>query len=206
MENFDELALTWDEPRRVERAKVIADEIIKAIPDLDKMTGFEYGCGTGLLSFNLQSRLKYITLGDNSPGMLSVVMQKIEKVKVENMTPILVDLAKDEMIDERKYDLIYTFMTLHHIEDIDKVFDAFTKMLNPRGYLCIIDLDKEDGSFHGDGFTGHNGFNRKELAEKLVNHGFGDLSCKTCFENIKKSKDGTERKYPLFLMVGQKQI
>jgi hypothetical protein len=58
VENFDELALTWDnDPRRAERAKVVAEEIIKAIPDLDKMQGFEYGCGTGLLSLNLQSHM-----------------------------------------------------------------------------------------------------------------------------------------------------
>lgn len=59
MEDFDELALTWDnEPRRVERAKVVANDIIKAISNLDNMSGLEYGCGTGLLSFNLQPHLK----------------------------------------------------------------------------------------------------------------------------------------------------
>ncbi len=36
------------------------------------------------------------------------------------------------------------------------IIDSFSKMLNPLGYICIADLDEEDGSFHGDGFNGHN--------------------------------------------------
>lgn len=206
MVDFSERAKTWDEPRRIERAKVIAGEIIKAIPNLNQKNGFEYGCGTGLLSFNLQPYLKEITLGDNASGMLSVVEQKINEAQISNMTPVLVDLAQDEVGNDRKFDLIYTLMTLHHIIDIDKVFDAFVKMLNPSGYVVIVDLDEEDGSFHGEGFIGHNGFNQNKLAEKLMSHGFGDVSSKICYENIRKLKDGTERKYPLFMMVGQMKV
>jgi len=206
MENFDELAQTWDnEPRRRERAIIVADEIVKLIPDLDKKTGLEYGCGTGLLSFYLQQYIKHITLMDNSQGMIKVLKQKIQNEKINNMTPILLDLSKGKNTD-KKFDIIYLLLVLHHILDIDKIFENFKKMLNPSGYLCLIDLVEEDGSFHGDGFNGHNGFRRNELTEKLNKYGFNILSWKICYENMKRFEDGTERNYPLFFMVGQKMV
>lgn len=207
MVNFNELALTWDkEPRRVERAKVVADEIIKSILGLGRMNGLEYGCGTGLLSFCLQPYLKHITLGDNSQGMLDVLTQKIENSKINNMTPLMLDLSQGQNVVDEKFDIIYTLMALHHISDIDKVIDSFSNMLNLAGYICIADLDEEDGSFHGDGFNGHNGFNRNELTEKLMKYSFNEISWKICYENTRKFENGTERKYPMFLLIGQKKV
>lgn len=204
MDNFDLLSANWDnEPRRIERAKVVAREIINNIPNMETLTGFEYGCGTGLLSFNLQQRLKRIILGDSSEGMLSVLEQKIQSNNITNMTPLKIDLSKDNL-PEIRCDIIYTLMTLHHIIDIDAVLKAFFAILKPFGYLCIADLDKEDGSFHGEDFDGHNGFNRMELSKKLEGIGFRQITNKICYEVVKKNEDGQEKMYPLFLMSVQK--
>lgn len=206
MENFDELASIWDEdPRRIERAKIIACEITKLLPNSKIIKGLEFGCGTGLLSFNLQPYLKHITLVDTSQGMLNVVEQKINTAKIENMTTQMLDFSKDIMFNE-KFDIIYTVLVLHHIKDIDNVIKNFSRIINKSGYVCIVDLDEEDGSFHGEGFDGHKGFNRNELIKVLEKNGFIFLSCKTCYNNKKRMKDGTEKSYPLFLLVGQKEI
>lgn len=204
MEYFDQQAANWDnEPRRVERAAVIAQEIIEAVPGIDGMIGFEYGCGTGLLSFNLRKHLKRIVLGDNSSGMLEVLRQKIFQNNVPNMETMNIDLEKESLpMDE--YGVIYTLMTLHHINDIDKVACEFHKALKSLGYLCIADLDEEDGSFHGSDFTGHNGFNRQELAERLGKLGFSDVKSKLCYEVTKTSPEGIIRKYQVFLMTARK--
>ncbi|HEX2953892.1 MAG TPA: class I SAM-dependent methyltransferase [Bacillota bacterium] len=206
MENFDELARTWDnDPMRAERAKTVAEAILKTIPSHPSMDAFEYGCGTGLLSLNLQPYFHTITLGDSSQGMLKVLEEKIERAGLTNLRPVQMDLTKDDPIPAQRFDLIYTLLTLHHIKDLDKVFHAFAVMLKPLGWLCIADLDEEDGSFHGPDFSGHNGFNRNELAEQLVGYGFGDIRMMTCYENIKRSQDGAVSKYPMFLLVGQKK-
>lgn len=135
-----------------------------------------------------------------------MLMQKIKDARFTNMTPIMMDLSKNGENNDRKFDIIYTLLTLHHISDIDEVIKSFSNMLNPLGYICIVDLDEEDGSFHGDSFDGHNGFNRYELTEKLLKYNFKNIKWKICYENTKKFENGTERKYPLFLMIGQKQI
>lgn len=204
MENFNELALTWDtEPRRLERAKVVAGEMISVMPDMSRLEGFEYGCGTGLLSFSLQHKLKKIWLGDSSEGMLKVLREKIDKYGITNMEPILVDLTADEL-PEQRFDLIYTLMTLHHIIDTCSIIKTFHQLLRPKGYLCIADLDKEDGTFHGEGFAGHNGFDRTELSHTLVAAGFEIISNKLCYDNIKKSSTGETMVYPIFLIVCRK--
>ena len=110
------------------------------------MTGFEYGCGTGLLSFNLQPHLKKITLADNSEGMLSVLKRKIRQNDLPNMLPIKIDLLEDAMPNEN-YDLIYTLMALHHIVETEKIIKQFHSLMKPGGYLCIADLEKEDGTY-----------------------------------------------------------
>ena len=78
MTNFDERAKDWDtDPMKVERAQSVADAIRRAVPLTADMSALEYGCGTGLLSFALQSHLGKITLADTSLGMLSVLTEKI---------------------------------------------------------------------------------------------------------------------------------
>ncbi len=80
MTNFDERARDWDsDPKKVERARVVADAIRKTIPLSQEMKALEYGCGTGLLSFALQPDLGEITLADTSQGMLDVLREKIAK-------------------------------------------------------------------------------------------------------------------------------
>src|SRR5512134_3028173 len=114
MTNFDERAKDWDsDPDKVRRARVVADAIRQAIPLSNEMKALEYGCGTGLLSFALQSHLGEITLADTSQGMLDVLREKIVNAKVKNMHPVRLDLSSDPLPAER-YDVTYSLLTLHH--------------------------------------------------------------------------------------------
>jgi SAM-dependent methyltransferase len=96
--------------------------------------------------------------------------------------------------------LIYILMTLHHVADVDRLLRTFHDLLRPGGWLGIADLDREDGSFHGPGFTGHNGFDRAALRIQLADAGFGGVNFSTCYVMKKATDEGT-REYPLFLAV-----
>ena len=94
MTNFDERAKDWDsDPAKVERAYGVADAIRKTGLLSKQRKALEYGCGTGLLSFALQSDLGEITLADASQGMLDVLKEKIASAAVTSMHPIRLDLA-----------------------------------------------------------------------------------------------------------------
>jgi ubiquinone/menaquinone biosynthesis C-methylase UbiE len=200
--HFDSKARQWDEnPVFRERAEKIAAGIRAAVPLSKSMTALDYGSGSGLLSFPLKDELGHITLKDTSAGMLAVAEEKIAAQGVANMTTRLTDLTAEPLPDER-YDLIYSSMTLHHIPDTDAILKTFHHLLNPGGWLCIADLDKEDGSFHGIEVDVHHGFDRTELAVKLKEAGYAPPLFETVFEIAKETPDGT-RSYSVFFMVAR---
>jgi ubiquinone/menaquinone biosynthesis C-methylase UbiE len=204
MTNFDERAKDWDsDPKKVERARVVAEAIRNIIPLSKNMKALEYGCGTGLVSFALQEDLSQITLADTSQGMLDVLGDKIAKADVANMHPVRLDLASDPLPVE-KYHITYSLLVLHHVHDARGILRKFYDVLEPNGYLLVADLDKEDGSFHTDGTTDvHLGFERSELQEWTEAIGFGNVQFSTAYE-IKKEINGKEKAFPVFLMVAQK--
>ncbi len=205
MSRFDEEAQDWDTPESQERAENIADAIRSRVLLSSEMTAFEYGCGTGQLSFELREELGPITLADNSEGMLEVLRDKIKAESAGNMEPVKLDLTNDPLPTER-YDLVYTMMTLHHIQDTRHILSQFYELLNPGGYLCVADLDKEDGSFHGhDVDDVHKGFDRKELAGLAEKSGFTEVSFSTAYQMEQEINEKSDTKiFPIFLMVAQK--
>jgi 2-polyprenyl-3-methyl-5-hydroxy-6-metoxy-1,4-benzoquinol methylase len=203
--NFDDEARDWDhDPKKIERAVVFAKEIIDFIKPDKTMDALEFGCGTGLLSFQLKDVFKTITLADKSEGMIKVLGEKIVKEGVKNFKPLNIKSVEDDL-KFNEYDVIYTLMTLHHIPNVNNIVKVFNSILKRGGYLCIADLVKEDGSFHShlDDFDGYNGFDRNELSILFSNNGFNVEYYKICFE-IVKTIDDKNKKYPLFLMVCKK--
>jgi ubiquinone/menaquinone biosynthesis C-methylase UbiE len=202
VDDFDARAATWDDdPTKVERARAIADAIVREAPLADSMRALEYGSGTGLLGFMLRSHVADLTLADVSDGMLTVAQRKIAAAHDPNVHAIKLDLMTDALPDQC-FDLVFSAMTLHHIPDTDRILQRFRAVVCERGALCIADLDREDGSFHGAGFDGHNGFDRDGLAAKVRRAGFFDVRFSTAYE-MKKEAGGGLRNYPIFLMVAR---
>jgi len=200
---FDQSAKTWDsDPAKVARAQAVADAIFQAVPLTPTMRALEYGCGTGLLSFALRSRIGPITLADSSTGMLSVLAEKLAASQIADMQPLKLDLETDPLPSAR-FDLIYTLMTLHHIGDTDKILRDLFSLLKSPGYLCVADLDAEDGSFHGPEFLGHKGFDRGDIGQKAKHAGFSRVDFQTAFQ-ITKSDCPGQREFPVFLMTARK--
>lgn len=204
MSSFDERAATWDIPERIERAKFVAEGIISNVAPSSVNKALEYGCGTGLLSFALRNYIGDVTLADVSEGMLKVLSEKISTEGADNFKTLKLDLITDPPPDD-KYDLIYTLLTLHHIDDVEKILRRFHEMLNEKGFIAIADLDKEDGTFHGKGFTGHNGFDRNEFKNLIERCGFENVNYQTPYI-IKREVNGVIKNFPLFLMIARKVI
>jgi ubiquinone/menaquinone biosynthesis C-methylase UbiE len=179
MAYFEDNAAAWDTPRRVERAKVIADKIYQAIMPNRNGCALEYGCGTGLISFFLSERLSDITLIDSSAAMIE---QFEKKRKPSNMRAIVGDIVLDANLPQ-KYNSIYSSMAFHHIKDIADLLIKLYNSLEQGGILCVVDLDKDDGRFHSDevGFDGHNGFSHCEMYDALCFAGFSNVNIETFY-------------------------
>ncbi len=202
MSKFDEAALNWDnKPMRVERAKTIADRIIKHFSGKIFDIGMDYGCGTGLLGFFLKDNFRKLYMADSSDSMLDVLKQKIISGSISNMQAVKLDLLKETF--NEKTDVLFNLMVMHHIEDIQGILNAWTNILKDKGYLVISDLDKEDGSYHADGNTIHNGIDRIQLIDKLKKLGYKNIFNDTAYV-VTKKVNGKMRDYPIFLVIAQK--
>lgn len=203
MNSFDERAAQWDaNPERLVRAQDAARSIQNHVPLDLTWTAMEYGCGTGLVGFILQPFLGHLAMADSSSGMLNVLQEKINQAGVTNMTCMKLDLATDPAPAER-FHLIFTSMTLHHVDDTLYLLSRFYDQLKDGGYLAVVDLDVEDGSFHGNGFAGHRGFDRAVLKDQVHQVGFA----RVVFYDLAPLRKNTEtaiRTFPLFLLVAHK--
>ncbi|MFB3105194.1 MAG: hypothetical protein ACE1ZA_09705 [Pseudomonadales bacterium] len=72
-------------------------------------------------------------------------------------------------------------------------------MLNSGGTLIIVDLDAEDGSFHGPHIDVHHGFDRNALKQMLLGVGFNRANVTDCYQLTREG-----RIYSLFLANAQK--
>jgi tRNA (cmo5U34)-methyltransferase len=202
---FDSKAADWDKnPMHWDRSVAITDLIKELIPIDKNMTALEFGAGTGIASFLLKDHLKEITLMDNSVEMVKVIKEKIHATGVKNLKTLHFDLENDDYL-KGKFDLIFTQMVLHHINDVGKIIGKFHDLLNPSGYLAIADLYPEDGSFHGHEFTGHKGFDVELLSESLRHKGFTDITHRKCFVINRKISENDTRQVDVFLLTAQRE-
>ena len=200
MNEFDLKAAEWDKQQmHRDRAEAVAAAIVRQVPLDETMTAMEFGAGTGLLSFMLKDRLKEITLIDNSQGMVKVLNEKLVSAKADSLKAVKADIEHEDP-QLGTFDLIYTLMVLHHVRDVETVVKKFHDMLNPGGYLAIADLYREDGSFHGDGFHGHKGFDPAALAAMLEKNGFSGIKHKKVYEIDKKISENRSKSFDIFLM------
>ena len=182
---------------RVDNVKNIANSILNEIKFNQSMEIMDFGSGTGLLLEKIAPFVKKITAIDMSPSMNKNLNDKKDLLPCE-LEILEVDLSKTKL--DKKFDLIMSSMTLHHIENIKDIFTDFYNMLNENGSIALADLDIEDGDFHTED-TGiyHFGFDRDEIIRLAKSVGF---------ENIKIQSSSIAYKphgaYPIFLLTGNK--
>ena len=197
---FDKKAEQWDAyTARIKRAehiyKSIAAEIAIHIDD----TVLDFGCGTGLLGFNFMNEVKSVTFADASVGMLEQVKKKAEnlptgKVKLLN--------AATEVIRET-YTIIVSLLALHHVEPLDETLCNLSNHVAENGYICLSDLDIEDGSFHYPQIVPHNGIDREDVIRNVTKSGMHIICNKTVFIE-ERIVGGKKKTYPIFLIIGKR--
>ena len=205
LDRFNAMAAEWDDsPLRAGIARAVAATIADSLPLHGGMRALEYGCGTGLVSVLLADRLGHIVAADVAPAMLDVLDAKRRRAGLANIEPRCLDLTVDAPPTER-FDLVFSSMTLHHIDDVPALLGTLTGLLAPGGWLALADLDREDGGFHGGPMPGvfHLGFERAWLTDRLRGLGLGDVTARTAHVVHKPGPDGAPRDYPIFLITAR---
>jgi tRNA (cmo5U34)-methyltransferase len=205
MSHFDASAREWDNnPGHWERSEAIAKAIIETVPLRPEMKALEFGAGTGILSFLLEGKFSEIVLMDSSGEMVKVMHEKVARTGLKHLKPLFFDLETTDF-SGHFFDCIFTQMAMHHVGDIEKVVSRFYHSLNPGGWLAIADLYREDGSFHSEGFTGHNGFDTEQMQNTFEKAGFIHVTTRPCFV-VRKMINTSLQEFPVFLMAAKKPI
>ncbi|WP_319537916.1 class I SAM-dependent methyltransferase [uncultured Methanospirillum sp.] len=203
--DFDSEAMTWDkEPGRVKLANdgaIVIREMISLLPDMDVM---DFGCGTGLLTLQIQPLVRSITGIDSSQGMLNVLDMKIQNQSITNVKSYLTDISRG-VLPSGEYDLVVSSMTFHHIKDIPLLLNAMAGVTRSSGQIVIIELDPDDGKFH-DSNEGvfHFGFERSIMKKLLEDAGYDSIREKTAATMKRVSQTGETRDFSIFIMAGRK--
>ncbi len=175
---FDDEAATWDDDPGHEKRQVAVARAIAETLDLSaEMSAVDVGAGTGRLSILLADRVGSAVVTDPSAGMVQVAQERIEAAGLsDRLRAVRADLTTDPL--DGAYDVAWSSMALHHVQDLDALLRSVAALLVDGGRLAIADLDEDpDGAFHADkvDFDGHHGFNREQLTEQLASAGFVDV-------------------------------
>lgn len=200
MSVFDAKAAEWDTPERRERAHALADVIRAHVPLTADLRVLDIGAGTGLLGLDLLADVGSVVLADPSEGMIEAARAKIEAQGVVDARAIVFDFPSDEPPEGAPFDLAVSLLVLHHVEDTEATLRSIHAALAPGGRIGLIDLDKEDGSFHDPDQPGihHHGFEGESLVALARAAGFEDVAVRIVHD---LERDG--RTYPLFLLTGR---
>ena len=200
MSVFDEKAAEWDTPERRERAHELADIIREHVSLMPDMRVLDIGAGTGLLGLDLLADVGSVALADPSEGMIEVARTKIEAEGIVDASATVFDFPANEPPEGAPFDLAVSLLVLHHVADTEATLRSIRAALVPGGQIALMDLDKEDGSFHDPDQPGihHRGFEADTLVALTTAAGFEDVSIRNVHE---LDRDG--RSYPLFLLTAR---
>jgi len=204
-ERFDAIASSWDkEPRRVEMARAVAGAIVEAVPLTGEERALEFGSGTGLVTALVSPHVAHVMAADGSPGMLEILERKRQDLGLDNVETAQCDLSRE--LPKGSFNLIYSSMTMHHIDDVPALLARLAKRLEPGGWLAVADLDAESGKFHGEAKgVAHHGFSRSDIENWLSAAGLTEIRLTTAYTVERETEEGVES-FPLFLATARKPL
>lgn len=118
-------------------------DLITGLALSEKAAVMEVGPGEGQLLTELSLRFKNVTALDNSKDMLEKSRSAIDDGGGSDVEFILGDtaVARKQQVSS---DLIIFDMVLHHISSPAKTFKDIAALLNPNGYLLVVELCSHD--------------------------------------------------------------
>jgi cyclopropane fatty-acyl-phospholipid synthase-like methyltransferase len=196
-QRFDNAAKDWDKgDMRQATARAVFQTISNRIALNQSMDILDFGCGTGLLGFQVASQVKSVRGVDLSEKMLDELRGKNSpKLHIE---AICQDIMHSGLAE--KFHGIVSSMAMHHVQDTAQLFKTLYDHLKQDGFIALADLEAEDGSFHSDNEGVHHyGFDKEELRHIVESAGFRNVR----FHEASVIEKG-EKQYPIFLLTALK--
>lgn len=172
---WDEYAEGWDVDASVrEYAHNAFDELSRVI-ELDGLSVFDFGCGTGTLTELLSPRVKDIVALDASPEMIKFLTKK-QLTNVSTITSFLTQELIDSHHDlANKFDLIVASSVCGFLPDYEMTLGLLKSLLKSGGVFVQWDWLSNDES-------SETGLSESRVLGALKDNGFIDIQVKKPFE------------------------
>ena len=122
------------------------EEILETIEIKPDFVAADLGCGSGFFTIPLSQKVKKVYAIDIQKEMLEFLEQKIQRLKIKNIEPIL--SKEDEIpLENESIDLLMSINTLHEFGDKERMIEEMGRVLKLYGKLLIVDFKKEDTGF-----------------------------------------------------------
>jgi trans-aconitate methyltransferase len=147
---WDELAEGWDVDASVQEYANKAFEELSNVINIDGLSVFDFGCGTGTLTQLLSQRVKDIVALDGSSEMIKLLAKK----NLSNVSTIS-DFLTQELMDSHphltnKFDLIVASSVCGFLPDYEMTLGLLKSLLKSDGVFIQLDwLSNDDSSETG---------------------------------------------------------
>lgn len=130
--DYNKISKLYDEVREADLKTV--EFLVTTTPLNEKSRVLEIGCGTGNYLSLVHALSKAEVWGiDSSQGMLSKAREKTESaVLVEG------DAVELTEIPDSYFDLVYMVDVIHHIQNIDRMFQSIKRVLKQNGRVVVF--------------------------------------------------------------------
>lgn len=129
--NYNELAKKYDLARKENMDTI--NQFLENLSFSERTNILDFGCGTG----NFTCALKRIT-NANVYGVEPA--DGMRQKAIDKNTDVIFEKGNHEKIPfaDNFFDFIYMTDVIHHIPDIDMMFEELNRVLKEGGYLCIV--------------------------------------------------------------------
>ena len=147
-DNWNSRATDWDDDPDVVRYAGKAFEacerlVFPHIPNLATASVLDFGCGTGLLTEKLSSRVAEIHAVDTAQGMIDILCAKIDALNLENVTATCVDILEPATPLHQqslgRFDLITASSVCSFLPDYPHAMALLASFLKPGGVFVQWD-------------------------------------------------------------------
>lgn len=177
---FDDVASDWDTMRLTYYDERVIKQLAERTELDSTQTVVDVGTGTGFVAAGLASRAARVIALDNSPGMLAVARNNLDRLAIHNVDLREADLASLPLPGD-SVDAAVANMVLHHAKDPAEMLVEMARVTRPGGRVAVTDAVEHPYEWmrveHADVWLGFAEAQVEGLfgAARLVQYGYAPL-------------------------------
>ncbi len=107
----------------------------------------EIGCSFGHMTSLLARRFDHLTAVDISPRCIELAAERFQRYGITNTTFQVDDAEQLNQLEDRQFDIIFSFSTIRYCPDLAAALNAVRRRLKPGG-IAVIDFPNRYSPWH----------------------------------------------------------